>query len=108
MLDKTKCYQKTNGRQDRDVDTYSIRMQAFPYVFCPFERSVGGADVDDSKVVNGVHRFIGFVSSLQTAVVLVKDEMLSFIPCLRVWEVVCVSVKALRTGFPHGSSHCVR
>ena len=77
-------------------------------MFCPFKRGVRCTDVDNPKVVNGVYRFIGFIGSPQTAVVLVKDEMLSFIASLRVREVVRAGVKALRAGFSHGSSHCVR
>ena len=99
---------KRGGRQKRDVDTHSIGMQALPYVFCPFERGIRRADIDDSQVVNGVHRFIGFISSPQTTVVLVKDEMLSFIPSLRVREVVCASVNVLGAGFSYGSPHCLR
>ena len=47
-----------------------------------FKRGVRRADVDDSKVINGVHRSIGFISGPKTPVILVKDEMLSFIPGL--------------------------
>ena len=62
-------------------------MQTLPYVFCPFERGVRRADVDDPKVIDSVHWSIEFICSPQTAVVLVEDEMLTFIASLGVREV---------------------
>ena len=62
-------------------------MQTLPYVFCPFKRGVRRADIDNPKVIDGVHRCVGFIGSPQTAIVLIEDEMLSFIASLRVREV---------------------
>ena len=73
-----------------------------------FYRGVWRADVDDPKVVNGVHRFICFIGNPQTTVVLVEDEVLSFISSVGVWEVVHPGVKTLRTAFLHNSPHCVQ
>ena len=56
-------------------------------MFCPFERCIRRADVDNPKVIDGVHRCVGFIGSPQTALVLVEDEVLSFIAGLRVREV---------------------
>ena len=55
-------------------------------MFCPFECGVRRADVDDPKVIDGIHRCVGFIGSPQTALVLVEDEVLSFIAGLRVRE----------------------
>jgi len=69
------------------VNTYPISMHTLPYVFRSFERGVRCADVDNPKVVNGIHRHVGFVGSPQTAIVLVEDEVLSLVSGLRVREV---------------------
>ena len=67
-------------------------MQTLPYMFCPFKRGVRRTDIDDPKIIDGVHRGIDFISSPQTAVVLVEDEVLPFIASLRVREVDHVGV----------------
>jgi len=67
-------------------------MQTLPYVFCPFERGVRRADVDNPKVIDGIRRYIGFIGSPQTALVLVEDEVLSFIASLRIREVDRIGV----------------
>ena len=69
------------------MDTYSIRMHTLPYVFCSFERGVRCADIDDPKIVNGVHRHVSLVGSPQTAVVLVENEVLSLVSSLGVRKV---------------------
>ena len=69
------------------MNAYPIRMHTLPYVFCSFERGVRCADVDDPKIVNGVHRHVGLVGSPQAAVVLVKNEMLPLVSSLGIREV---------------------
>jgi len=64
-----------------------IRMQTLPYMFCPLEGGVRRADVDNPKVIDGIRGCVGFIGSPQTALVLVEDEVLSFIASLRVREV---------------------
>jgi len=81
-----------NRRAKGDVNTYPISVHALPYVFGPFERGVGRAYVDDTKVINSVRWCVGLIGGSQTAVVLIEDEVLSFVSGLRVREVYCVRV----------------
>lgn len=69
------------------MGTYPIRMHTLPYMFCSFERGVGCADVDDPKIVNGIHRHVSLVGSPQAAIVLVENEVLSLVSGLGVREV---------------------
>lgn len=66
----------TNSRRDEKY-THAVRREPFPKVFQLFDGRIGRQNVDDAKIIERVHRLVGFVRRLQPTLVLVEYKLLS-------------------------------
>lgn len=87
--------------------TYSIGLHTLPEVFELLQGGVRCQDVDNAKVIDGVHALVRLVGRPQPAFVLVENEVLS-LARVRIRELEGDVIHRLQVGYSHDTSYGCR